>query len=192
MMYGNSKEQKLLRIIIGVSIIIPIAVAVLIYLPDKNQDFGGWVKQIPAFNAMVNSVTAFVLLIAFIAIKKKNVGLHKNMMMSAFVLGALFLIAYIVYHYYVPSVKFGDTNGDFELDETEALAIGSLKYFYYFVLLSHIGLSMVVVPLVLFAFYFALTNKIDRHKKLVKYTFPIWFYVSISGVLTYFMISPYY
>ena len=103
---------------------------------------------------------------------------HRISMMSAFVLGSLFLVSYVIYHSMADSTTFGGE--------------GWIRPVYYFLLLSHILLAIVVVPFVLFAFYFALTDKIEKHKKIVKYTFPIWLYVSVTGVLVYLMISPYY
>ena len=188
----NPTNRTTIRTIALVSILIPIAVAVLIFLPQKETFLGEWVRSIPAFNAIINSLTAILLVSAVVAIKRGNIELHKKLMMSAFVLGAMFLVAYIMYHLTVPSVKFGDVNGDGNLSDAEILQAGNIRYFYYFILLSHILLSIVVVPLVLFAFYFSLTDKIDKHKKIVKFTFPIWLYVSVTGVLTYLLISPYY
>ena len=188
----NPTNRTTIRTIALVSILIPIAVAVLIFLPQKENFLGEWVRSIPAFNAIINSLTAILLVSAVVAIKRGNIELHKKLMMSAFVLGAMFLVAYIMYHLTVPSVKFGDVNGDGNLSDAEILQAGNIRYFYYFILLSHILLSIVVVPLVLFAFYFSLTDKIDKHKKIVKFTFPIWLYVSVTGVLTYLLISPYY
>lgn len=187
-----SNQKNSVRIIGVVSIVIPLAVAVLIFLPQKENFLGEWVRNIPTFNALINSTTALLLVSALLAVRKGNIQLHKRFMLSAFVLGAIFLVAYILYHLTVPSTKFGDVNGDGILSEAESLAVGGIKYFYYFVLLSHILLSIIVVPFVLMAFYYALTEKIEKHKKLVKFTFPIWLYVSVTGVLTYFLISPYY
>jgi putative membrane protein len=117
---------------------------------------------------------------------------HKWFMEMAFLLGATFLVSYVIYHSSVPSVKYGDIDGNGILEANELLRVGNIRYVYYALLLSHIGLSIVVVPFVLFAFYYALSNDFARHVKIVKYTWPIWFYVSVSGVLVYFMISPYY
>ncbi len=188
----KTNNKSSIRLIAIVSVVIPVAVAVLIFLPQKENFLGEWVRNLPTFNALINSITSLVLVSALYAIRKGNIQLHKKLMMSAFVLGAIFLVSYILYHLTVPSTKFGDINGDGIISESEGIAIGATKYFYYFVLLSHILLSIIVVPFVLMAFYFALTDKIEKHKKLVKFTFPIWLYVSVTGVLTYMLISPYY
>ena len=173
----TSTNKNLSKLIVIISVIIPVVVAVLLYLPNKGN-MGDWVKFLPHFNGMLNSTTVVLLLIGYVFIKSGNVSYHKTAMISSFILGSIFLISYIIYHASVPSTSFG---GD-----------APLKHVYYFFLASHILLSIVVVPFVLFAFYYALTGKIDRHKKIVKFTLPIWLYVSVTGVIVYFMISPYY
>ena len=163
-------------IIIGISIIVPILVAVLLFMPNKISFFGINPKILPHFNAIINSLTAVLLIVSFILIKLKNIRLHKIFMMTSFVLGSIFLVSYIIYHSSVESTSY---EGDYE-------------WIYFTTLFSHILLSIIVVPFVLFAFYFSLTNQLNKHKKIVKYTFPLWLYVSISGVIVYLMISPYY
>ena len=143
-------------------------------------------------NAVINSLTAVLLIAALIAIKKKNIRLHRTLMLSALVLGTLFLVSYVIYHASTTSTVFGDVDHDGVLSSAEKAELGSMRGIYLFTLLSHIGLSIVVVPFVLLAFYYALSNQISRHQKIVKYTFPVWLYVSITGVLVYLMISPYY
>jgi len=159
------------------SIAIPIAVAVLLGLPTK-LDLGDWVYTLPHVIGVINTLTAICLVLAIVAIKRKKVDLHKKFNSAAFVLGAIFLLCYVTYHASAESTSFGG-------DDTT-------KYIYYFFLLTHIVLSIGVVPLVLLAFYYALNEMIDKHKKIVKFTFPIWLYVSVTGVIVYLMISPYY
>ncbi len=113
-------------------------------------------------------------------------------MTTAFFLGILFLISYILYHSTTSSTIFGDVNRDGILDEAETVLAGGMRSIYLLILLSHILLAIIVVPLVLFAFYFALTDKFDKHKKIVRFTLPIWLYVSVSGVAVYLLIRPYY
>ncbi len=180
-----------MRWISVVSVVIPLAVAVLIFMPAR-LDTGDWVKFLPHLNAVINSATAGLLLLGLYFIKNQRVELHRAVMLSAFVLGALFLISYIIYHASVPSVKYGDLDADGILSAAEAEAVGSGRTIYLITLLSHIGLSIVVVPFVLMALYFALTNQFDKHKKAVKYGYPIWLYVSVTGVIVYFMIRPFY
>ena len=187
-----NNKRSTFTVIAIISVVIPAAVAVLIYLPQKQNFLGEWVTGIPAFNALINSLTSVLLISALVAIKQGKIKIHRGLMTAAFVLGAVFLVSYILYHLSVPSTMYGDLDHNGELSDPEKLEAGSLRYAYYFVLLSHILLSIVVVPFVLLAFYYALTEKIDKHKKIVKFTFPIWLYVSVTGVLTYLLISPYY
>ena len=170
-------KNNLVKIITIVSVIIPLAVAVLLFMPSKIELFGDWTYKLPHFNAMINSLTALFLVISFYMIKyKKNVSMHQLFNTMAFILGGIFLVSYIIYHSSVESTRY----------------IGDSKGIYYFFLISHILLSIVVVPFVLFAFYYSLSDQIKKHKKVVKYTFPIWLYVSVSGVIVYLMISPFY
>ncbi len=174
----DAKNNNLSRIIIIISVLIPLLVAILLFIPFKADVGGEWVKFLPHFNGIINSATVCILLLGLFFIKRKQISNHRASMTGALILGVLFLISYVIYHATVPSTSYGG----------EAPA----KYFYYFFLLTHILLSIVVVPFVLFAFYYALTGNIPRHKKLVRYTFPIWLYVSLTGVIVYLMISPYY
>ena len=171
----NDKIYK--NLIISISIIVPIVVALLLFMPSKIVLFGDWTSKLPHFNAIINTSTSIFLLFSFYFIKiKKDVKLHQSLNTISFIFGSIFLVSYIIYHSSVESTSYQ----------------GNFGYIYYPTLISHILLSIVVVPFVLFAFYFALTNQINKHKKVVKYTFPIWLYVSVSGVIVYLMISPYY
>jgi putative membrane protein len=187
------KTNKLyLRIIIALSIAIPVLVSFLIFTPFDLGFGGAWIKKIPAFNAILNSTTALCLILAVVSIKRKNIKLHSRFMLTGLLLGSLFLILYVLYHSNSVSVIYGDVNHDGVLDAQERLNVGAFRSVYIFTLLSHIALSIIVVPFVLMSFYFALTEQFDKHKKIVKYTFPIWLYVSVTGVIVYLMISPYY
>lgn len=171
----EKKDNLFLPIIGGLSLVVLIAVAVLFYVPLK----GTWdVSFLPKLNAILNSGTALALLVGFYFVKNQNIKMHRLTMFLAFVLSSVFLVSYVIYHANAQHTKFPTEN--------------SLKYVYYFVLLTHILLSAVVVPLVLSSIYYGVTNQIEKHKKVVKYTFPIWLYVSVTGVIVYAMISPYY
>ncbi|MDB4303524.1 DUF420 domain-containing protein, partial [Desulfosarcina sp.] len=128
--------------------------------------------------ASINAITALVLISAFFAIKNNKVPLHKSLMTLAIILSALFLLMYVAYHMTSDSTKFGGE--------------GIIKYVYYFILITHILLSIIVIPFVLITYVRAITNNIERHKKIAKITFPLWLYVAISGVLVFILISPYY
>ena len=189
---GHTDNKVYLRAIYLISAIIPIVVAFLILFPAKINLTGEWVKSLPGFHAIINSLTVLTLIGALISIKKGNIKMHRSFMFAALILGVFFLISYILYHSSQPSVKFGDMDHDGVLSEMELDAAGVIRTVYLVILASHILLSILVVPFVLLAFYFALTDQIPRHKKMVKYTFPVWLYVSITGVVVYLMIEPYY
>ncbi len=173
-MKKSAANDKLINVL---SFVIPIAVAILIGIQTRIP-LGDWTKVLPHVIGFLNSTTALSLMIGFVAIKNKNVETHRKAMGTAFVQGAVFLVLYILYHISNPSTPFGGE--------------GIIRPIYYFLLISHIVLSIGVVRLVLLAIYHALTGEIDLHKKIVKWAFPIWLYVSISGVLVYLLISPYY
>lgn len=181
-----------LRIILIISALIPLLVTFLILFPAKVSLEGNWVKTLPGVHALINSITVLTLLGALISIKKGNVSVHRSFMFASLFLGVLFLISYVLYHSSQPSVRFGDLDHDGVVSMLEKEEAGISRGVYLFLLASHILLSILVVPFVLFAFYYALTDQIARHKKMVKYTFPVWLYVSITGVLVYVMIKPYY
>lgn len=186
-------ENKLIqKIIIVVSVVVPVLVGVLMFSSYKIELEGDWVKSLPTFNAIINSLTSVLLVLGLVFIKKGQVDLHKKTMLGCFVLGTLFLISYVIYHAAIPSAIYGDVDGNGILSDMEKVSLGGWRGVYLVLLSSHIGLSIIVVPFVLLAFYFALADKLDKHRKLVKFTWPIWFYVSVTGVLVYLMISPYY
>ncbi|WP_397364752.1 DUF420 domain-containing protein [Olleya sp. R77988] len=172
-------EKKYNKWIIALSIIIPVAVAALFGVNLKKLGFD--VKPLtflPPIYATVNGLTAIVLLIAVWYIKKGKRKQHENLMKLAIALSVSFLLMYIAYHMTSDSTKFGGE--------------GVIKYVYYFILITHIVLSVAVIPFVLITYVRAITNNIERHKKIAKITFPLWLYVAITGVVVYFMISPYY
>ncbi len=174
-MEQSKKLEKVIRI---VSIAIPIAVAVILGIRQKVY-LGEWTKMLPHGIGIINGLTAVFLIGAFLAIKSKNISLHKTLNTIAFSLGALFLLMYICYHISNPS-----TSSE-QMQSTE-------RYIYLFFLISHISLSIVVVRYVLLAMYFGLTRQYVQHKQITKVAFPLWLYVSVSGVIVYVMISPYY
>lgn len=170
----STKNENLVKIL---SIVIPVAVALLIGIRTKI-DLGAWTKSLPHVIGLLNTTTSITLILGLVAIKNKNIARHRQMMGLSFLQGALFLILYILYHISNQSTPFGGE--------------GILRPIYYFLLVSHIVLSIGVVWFVLRAVYFALSGQIAEHKRIVKWTFPLWLYVSITGVIVYLMISPYY
>jgi len=178
-------------IIIALSIIVPSLVAVLFFTTDSESS-AAWVHNLPGVNATLNGSTAIILVLAVYFIKQGKEVVHKRLMGVAFVLGVLFLLSYVTYHASVPSTKFGDANGDGVVDANELLEIGSLRIAYLGLLISHIIMAVVALPLILLAFNYGLKNDRVKHRKYVRFTFPVWLYVSVTGVLVYLLISPYY
>jgi putative membrane protein len=172
---GNTKF-KVLAAVLGA--VIPVAVAVLYYFPNVFRIEGAQVKALPAVNAVLNSLTAVLLMAGYYFIRRKEVTKHRAMMGLAFLMGSLFLVSYVAYHSQVPSTTFGGQ--------------GLIRGVYYFILLTHILLAAVTVALVLFTLYFALTEQFQKHRRIARWTYPIWLYVSVTGVVVYFMIRPYY
>jgi putative membrane protein len=143
-------------------------------------------------NATINSFVSIFLLAALWAVRKRNYVLHKKLMLVAIVLSVLFLVCYIAHHLFTDPTSFGDIDHDGKLSDAEAAQAGSIKTIYYILLLTHIPLAGIILPFILFTAYRALTGEYDRHKKLARFTWPIWFYVAVSGVVVYLMIQPYY
>lgn len=167
-------SRKYNKWIVVLSIVIPLVVAILfgVKLDVELPVF------LPPIYATINAITATVLIAAVLAVKKGNIQFHEKLMKTAIILSAIFLVLYVAYHMTSTSTKF---RGE-----------GVIKYVYFSVLISHILLSIVVIPFVLITFVRGITNQIELHKKIAKITFPLWLYVAVSGVVVYFMISPYY
>jgi len=176
-MEDSSKLLK--RLFIVISILIPVVVGVLLYIPKGEMtSTSNWIYTLPFYNAIINTLTSILLILGFYFVKSGQVRFHKASMITAFLLGALFLVFYVIYHSNAESTKFGGE--------------GAVRFVYFFFLITHILLAFIVVPLVLSAIYFAVSQKIEQHRRIVKYTFPVWLYVSVTGVIVYLMISPYY
>ncbi|EMR03026.1 DUF420 domain-containing protein [Cesiribacter andamanensis] len=185
-------EKYILRTIIAVSVVVPLLVAALLFTPMKLGLPLELVTRLPFVNALINSATSVLLILALLAVRKKKNRLHSQLMLSAMGLGTVFLVSYVLYHASVPSVVYGDANGDGLRDAAELAAVGGGLYAYLAILLTHIVLAAIVLPFVLMAAFFALQDKVILHRKVVKVAYPLWLYVSISGVVVYLMISPYY
>ena len=176
----KKRDSIFVPLIISLSVIIPIAVAFLMLFPNifhiasENYDF----SSLPFFHAVLNGSTAILIFTGFVLIKNKKTELHKVSMLSAFSLSSIFLVSYVISKITNEPVPFGGE--------------GMIRDIYFFILISHILLSIPVLPLALFSIYRAMTGEIEKHKSIVKWTFPIWMYVSITGVLVYLLMSPYY
>jgi putative membrane protein len=186
------KEKNLTLPIIIVSIAIPLAVAAIILIPGIKISFGFNTHALPLFHALLNSSTAILLIASLYFIKNKQIKAHKTANLIAVALSAVFLVSYVIYHSSNPSTLYGDTNHDGLLSSDEKLQAGALRYVYYFILITHIFLSAVIIPFVLFTLQRAYQEKFDKHRKLAKITWPMWLYVAVTGVIVYVMISPYY
>lgn len=145
-----------------------------------------------ALNAIINSCVAVLLVAGLLAVKSKRYVLHKKIMITAIVLSVLFLISYVAHHLLSGETKFGDLNHDGILSPDEKSLAGSLRYVYYFILITHIPLAGIILPFILFTAYRALSGEYPRHKKLARITWPVWLYVAVSGVVVYLLIRPYY
>ena len=143
-------------------------------------------------NAVLNTAVAILLVAALLAVKSKHFKLHKTLMLFAIILSVLFLLSYIAHHLLTTSTKFGDINHDNIVTAEEKLAVGSSRTLYYILLLTHIPLAGLILPFILFTAYRALIGEYTKHKKLARFTWPVWFFVAVSGVIVYVMISPYY
>ena len=190
---GPIDGKNFTRAIIVVSISIPAAVAFLILAPGTKLDPGFNTSNLPLFHAILNSTTAILLLLSLYFIRHGQVKAHKRTNWTAIAAqGAIFLVSYVIYHASHPSVRYGDLNHDGLLSVTEKQQAGPLRYVYYSILSTHIILSGVIIPLVLFTLQRAYQEKFDKHRRLAKITWPLWLYVAVSGVVVYVMISPYY
>ena len=185
----NDRKAKLLIWI--VSIVVFAAVAFLSKF-KLNISLGFNPHIFATANAVINTMVALLLLAGLTAVKQKKYQLHKTIMLTAIVLSVLFLVSYIGHHLLAGDTRYGDTNHDDIVSEAEKLQAGGLRTFYYLLLITHIPLAAIILPFILFTAYRALIGEYEQHKKLVRVTWPVWFYVAISGVIVYLMISPYY
>ena len=189
----NNIETKYNKLITAVSIIIPVAVAALfgVNLRKLGYDVEP-LNFLPPIYATINGITAVLLIAAVVSIKNGKRKLHENLMKTAIACSIAFLLMYVAYHMTSISAVYGDVNHNSILEESEKLAIGSSRVIYLIILLTHIALSVIIIPLVLITYVRALAQRFDRHKKIAKITFPLWLYVAVTGVVVYLMISPYY
>jgi putative membrane protein len=172
---SNPEELKYKKIIWVLSIAIPVTVALLFLVRILNVEP---LNFLPPIYASINGVTAVLLIIAYWAVKNKKLILHERLMKISIFLSVVFLVMYVAYHMTSEPTPFGGS--------------GNIKHLYYFILISHILLSIFIIPMVLITYVRAITKMFDKHKKIGKITFPIWLYIAVTGVIVYLMISPYY
>lgn len=170
----QKQKEPYRKLIIAISILIPVVVAVLFGVKVPGYDF----SFLPPIYATVNGITAVLLVAAVIAIRNKKQKLHERLMKTCILLSILFLVMYVLYHMTSDSTPYGGE--------------GPLRYVYFFILITHILLSVIIIPMVLFTYVRAWSGDFARHRALAKYTFPLWLYVAVTGVVVYWMISPYY
>ena len=164
--------------ILVVSFVVPVLVLILMYLPERYDLLGVEFNNFPLFHAILNFFTAMLLVAGYISMRNKELRWHRNLMISAFFLSAVFLISYVISKISNEPVPFGGE--------------GLMRYLYFFILVTHILLSAIIVPLVLFTMYRGLTGDVLKHRKIARYTFPVWLYVAITGDLVYLLMAPYY
>ena len=185
----NDSKAKILiwtvSIIVFVAVVVLSKVKLVLNLPFNVHVFA-------TINAVINSMVAVLLLAGLITAKRKNYAVHKKIMLSAIILSVLFLVSYICHHLLAGETKYGDLDHDGILSFNEIAMAGSKRVFYYILLLTHIPLAAIILPFILFTAYRALTGEYEKHRKLVRITWPVWFFVAVSGVVVYLMISPYY
>ncbi len=172
-------DKTIFRLVMVLSIIVFLLVVVLNKrLIEPPADFPSFIYKLPLLNAIINACCSILLILSYRAIRAKKIDLHKKLNLTAFALSAVFLISYVNYHFFVEHTLYGGE--------------GIMELLYKLILFSHIVLAAVVLPLILMSFWYGLKDKREKHRKLVKWSFPIWLYVTLSGVIVYLMISPYY
>ncbi len=172
------KNDRQFKWLIGIFSFIVFAVIVILGRVKLEVNTGFDIHIFAAINAVINSAVSILLVAGLIAVKKKKYMLHRNIMFTAMILSVLFLISYIAHHLLAGDTRFGGE--------------GTIRIIYFVVLVSHIFLAAIILPFILFTTYRAMIAEFPRHKKLARITWPIWLYVSITGVVVYLMISPYY
>lgn len=174
----KNSDRIAVPVIIGLSIAVPVIVLVLMLLPERYNIFGAETITFPLFHAVLNFATAVLLIIGYFFMSVQNYILHRNTMIAAFGLSVIFLLSYVISKISNEPVPYGGE--------------GALRYIYFFILITHIVLSAIIVPLVLFTMYRGLSGQYSKHSAIAKWTFPIWLYVAVTGVLVFLFMVPYY
>lgn len=177
-MISRKVDKIMVPAILVISVIVPVLVLILMYLPERYDLLGGRFDNFPLFHAILNFFTALLLVSGYFAMRIKELVWHRNLMISAFFVSSVFLISYVISKISNEPVPYGGE--------------GMLRYIYFFILITHILLSAVIVPLVLFTMYRGLTGEVEKHRKIARYTYPIWVYVAVTGVLVYLFMAPFY
>ncbi|NII24630.1 DUF420 domain-containing protein [Pseudoflavitalea sp. X16] len=186
------KNDKKAWWLIGIFSFVVFAAVVVLGRVKLDVDPGFDIHVFAKANAIINSAVTLLLAVGLITVKQRKYELHKKIMFTAMILSVLFLVSYICHHLLAGDTKFGDLDHDGVVSEAEKAKVTGLRTFYYIILGTHIPLAAIILPFVLFTAYRAMIAEFPRHKKLARITWPIWFYVSVTGVLVYLLISPYY
>jgi putative membrane protein len=187
----KKNDKKAWLLIILLSLVVFTIVSILGRV-TVHANLGFNVHLFAKANAIINSIVAILLLCGLVAVKTKHYFLHKRIMLSSIVLSVIFLVSYICHHLFAGEARFGDLDHNGILTDAEKMNAGSARFIYYFILGTHIPLAGIVLPFILFTAYRALIGEFDKHRKLVRITWPLWFYVAVTGVIVYIMIRPYY
>jgi len=190
---NKQNDKTVFKIVLSISALICVVVVVLNQklIPVPNS-FPHFIYKLPMLNAFLNGSCSMLLMASLWAIKKRNFELHKKLNLTAFLLSSLFLLSYVTAHYFIPDTIFGDVNHNHILEIKEMQIVSGIRGIYLVILLSHIFLAVIVLPLILLSFYYALKDDRVKHKKITRFSYPIWLYVTVTGVIVYSMISPYY
>jgi putative membrane protein len=190
---NKQNDKTVFKIVLSLSALICVVVIVLnqklIPVPNSFPDF---IYKLPMLNAFLNGSCSILLIASLWAIKKRNFELHKKLNLTAFLLSSFFLLSYVTAHYFIPDTMFGDVNHNHVLETNEMQTVSGIRGVYLIILLSHIFLAVIVLPLILLSFYYALKDDRVKHKRITRFSYPIWLYVTVTGVVVYSMIAPYY
>lgn len=192
-LFKKQNDKTVFKIVLAVTVLICVVVVALNQkiIPVPNS-FPSFIYKLPMLNAFLNGTCSILLIASLWAIKNKNIALHKKLNLTAFFVSSLFLLSYVTAHYFIPDTIFGDVNHDHVLDADEKTNVSGIRPIYLVILLSHIFLAVIVLPMILLSFYYALKDDRVKHKKITRFSYPIWLYVTLSGVVVYLLIAPYY
>jgi len=190
----NKYSEKGVKITIYITTIAVCALVVILnqkWIPHPDT-FPSFIYKLPMVNAFLNGTCTILLLASLWAIKNKNIQLHKKLNLTAFIFSTVFLLCYVTAHYFIPDTKYGDVDHDGIMSAAESAAVSGIKPVYVIILLTHIFFAVAVLPMILMSFYYGLTDQREKHKKLTRFSYPIWLYVTVTGVVVYLMVSPFY
>jgi putative membrane protein len=190
----NKYSEKVVKLTIYITTIAVCALVVVLnqkWIPHPDT-FPNFIYKLPMVNAFLNGTCTLLLLASLWAIKNKNIQLHKKLNLTAFIFSSVFLLCYVTAHYFIPDTKYGDVDHDGIMSALESAAVSGIKPVYVIILLTHIFFAVAVLPMILMSFYYGLTDQREKHKKLTRFSYPIWLYVTVTGVVVYLMVSPFY